>query len=152
MLVTHANMKGFGQAFLSGARCCFIPPQLKTKQNNLGNVSTLVYWKWTYLACSLVRELMGCLNIELVKAWVAKSQPSFSQILSILIPHIRLNHLTFTTIATKINLNLISTEVPTEVSGISLSPNVSTTFSDLKMIYWFFEVIKTNDVDGSKYF
>ena len=28
-LVTHANMKGFGLASLSGARRCYMPPQLK---------------------------------------------------------------------------------------------------------------------------
>ena len=42
------------------------------------------------------------------------------------IPHIRQNHSTFPDLATKINLRkVISTEVP----GIRLSPNVSTTFS-----------------------
>ena len=43
------------------------------------------------------------------------------------IPHIRQNHSTFPPVATKINL--ISIKVP----GISLSVNVSTAFSTLKM-------------------
>ena len=33
MLVTHANMKGFGLTPLFGDRRGFMPPQLKTKQN-----------------------------------------------------------------------------------------------------------------------
>ena len=32
-LVTHANTKGFGLTSLSGVGHCFMPPQLKTKQN-----------------------------------------------------------------------------------------------------------------------
>ena len=32
LLVTHANVKGFGLAFLPGASSGFIPPLLKTKQ------------------------------------------------------------------------------------------------------------------------
>ena len=35
ILVTHANMKEFGLASLSGACCGYMPPQLKTKQKNM---------------------------------------------------------------------------------------------------------------------
>ena len=31
-LVTHANTKGFGLTSLSGVRCGFMPPQLKTNK------------------------------------------------------------------------------------------------------------------------
>ena len=41
MLVTHANKEGFGLTPLSGDRCGYMPPLLKTKNMNFGTAIQL---------------------------------------------------------------------------------------------------------------
>ena len=82
----------------------------------------------------VLKSQMGAdaIEVELVKKWVTKGQSSFLQILHIspIPPILQQNPSNFLPyIVTKNNLKVISTEL----QGVRLTPNVSTTFSKLKM-------------------